>query len=411
MKTIKTAASLESSSVPSMSKKSDALRIKPELVSEAVPFNAPATVGDEFYHIADAIHRGQLSGDGHYTKLCEIWLKNKIECLDAKLTHSCTAALEMAAILCDLQPGDEVIMPSFTFVSTANAVVLRGAIPVFVDINPLTLNICPKKTEAAITPKTKAIFVVHYAGRIADMPAFSKLAKTNNLFLVEDAAQALGSALNGRQAGSFGDLATFSFHETKNVISGEGGALTINNPDMKARAEIIREKGTNRSQFFRGQVDKYTWVDVGSSFLPGELIGAFLYAQLVKETDILKRRMDLWQTYHDAFKTVAEPYGVRLAQADEGYSHNGHMYYLIFKTLTQRQNFIAFMKSHNITTPFHYVPLHSAPAGQKYGKTPHDMSVTNQISDTLVRLPMFYSFKKQDRVIETVISGIKAVCS
>jgi len=382
---------------------------KPELVSEAVPFNAPATVGDEFYHIADAIHRGQLSGDGHYTKLCEVWLKNKIGCKGAKLTHSCTAALEMAAILCDLQPGDEVIMPSFTFVSTANAVVLRGAVPVFVDIDPHTLNLCPKKTEAAITPKTKAIFVVHYAGRIADMPAFSKLAKAHKLFLVEDAAQALGSTLNGRQAGSFGDLATFSFHETKNVISGEGGALTINNAEMQERAEIIREKGTNRSQFFRGQVDKYTWVDVGSSFLPGELIGAFLYAQLVKETDILKRRLDLWQTYHDALKSIAEEYGIRLAQSDPGYSHNGHMYYLIFETFRQRQNFIAFMKNQNISTPFHYVPLHSAPAGLKYARTPHNMQVTNKISETLVRLPMFYSFKTQEKVIETVIEGIKTV--
>ena len=410
MKTSKIASSSESFSVHSVSRKADDLTLKPELVSEAIPFNAPATVGDEFYYIADAIHRGQLSGDGHYTKLCEIWLKNKIGCGGAKLTHSCTAALEMAAILCNLQPGDEVIMPSFTFVSTANAVVLRGAIPVFVDIDPYTLNICPKKTEAAITPKTKAIFVVHYAGRVVDMASFSKLAKINDIFLVEDAAQALGSTLNGRQAGSFGDLATFSFHETKNVISGEGGALTINNSEMQERAEIIREKGTNRSQFFRGQVDKYTWVDVGSSFLPGELIGAFLYAQFVKESDILERRLSLWQNYHDAFKAVAEKHGVRLAQIDVGYAHNGHMYYLIFEKFEQRQRFIAFMKKWNITTPFHYVPLHSAPAGQKYGHTPHEMTVTNHISETLVRLPMFYSFKAQEQVIKTVIEGIKNVC-
>lgn len=392
-------------------KQASAEGFKPELVSEAIPFNAPATVGDEFFHIADAIHRGQLSGDGHYTKMCEIWLKNKIGCQGAKLTHSCTAALEMAAILCDLKPGDEVIMPSFTFVSTANAVVLRGATPVFVDIDPITLNICPQKAEASITSKTKAIFVVHYAGRIANMTAFADLAKTYDLYLIEDAAQALGATLNGRQAGSFGDLATFSFHETKNVISGEGGALTINNKKLQNRAEIIREKGTNRSQFFRGQVDKYTWVDVGSSYLPGELIAAFLYAQLVKESDILKRRLELWNSYHQAFKPLAEKFGVRLAQMTKGYSHNGHMYYLIFKNFSQRQSFIAFMKERNMTTPFHYVPLHSAPAGKKYGKTPHDMSVTNQISETLVRLPMYYSLKAQEKVIQATLAGIKAVCN
>ena len=384
---------------------------RPELVSEAIPFNAPATVGDEFYYIADAIHRGQLSGDGHYTKFCEVWLKNKIKCHGAKLTHSCTAALEMAAILCDLQPGDEVIMPSFTFVSTANAVVLRGAKPVFVDIDPVTLNICPKRTEAAITPKTKAIFVVHYAGLIADMKAFTQIAEQHDLYLIEDAAQALGSTQNGRQAGAFGDLATFSFHETKNVISGEGGALTINNAKMQERAEIIREKGTNRSQFFRGQVDKYTWVDVGSSFLPGELIGAFLQAQFSKEDERLQKRLDLWRAYDEAVRPAAQRYGLTLAQPNNDNLHNGHMYYLRFLSLKQRQAFIAEMKRHNISTPFHYVPLHSSPAGQKYGTTPHDMTVTNNVSETLVRLPMFYSLKNQDKVIDVVMSSLENVCS
>lgn len=407
MKTNKIATNLKSSGVLSSRKKGIETGFMPELVYEAIPFNAPAVVGDEFYHIADAIHRGQLSGDGHYTKQCEIWLKNKVKCLGAKLTHSCTAGLEMAAILCDLQPGDEVIMPSFTFVSTANAVALRGAVPVFVDINPQTLNICPKKTEAAITSKTKAICVVHYAGCIADMPSFQALAKAHDLFLIEDAAQALGSTLNGQQAGSFGDLSAFSFHETKNVISGEGGALTIMNPELLDRAEIIREKGTNRSQFFRGQIDKYTWVDIGSSFLPGELIAAFLYGQLSKEDEIFSRRLSLWETYHEAFETVSDTNGIKRPFVEIDNVHNGHMYYLRFQTHVQRQSFIAHMKANNITTPFHYIPLHSAPAGEIYGRTPFDMPHTNEMSDTLVRLPLFYGLKHQDRIIDSAIEGIK----
>ena len=373
-----------------------------ELIENKIPFNAPSTMGDEFYYIADAIRRGQLSGDGHYTKLCEAWLRNKTGGLAAKTTHSCTAALEMAAILCDLKAGDEVIMPSFTFVSTANAVVLRGATPVFVDIDPVTLNICPDKARDAITEKTRAIFVVHYAGLIADMPQFAEIAEEHDLFLVEDAAQALGSTLDGQQAGSFGDLATFSFHETKNVISGEGGALIINNRDMMERAEIIREKGTNRSQFLRGQVDKYTWADVGSSFLPGELIAAFLYAQFTSEKDIFTQRCKLWQGYHDGLKDVAQGYGIRRPELQDGFVQNGHMYYLILPDLETRQAFIAGMKEHGITTPFHYVPLHSAPAGETYGRACGGMEHTNRISDCLVRLPMYFTLSDQERVIEAV---------
>ncbi len=410
MKVTQSAAPKGAPAISASAQKAVETGFKPELVSEAIPFNAPAVVGDEFYHIADAIHRGQLSGDGHYTKHCEIWLKNKVKCLGAKLTHSCTAGLEMAAILCDLKPGDEVIMPSFTFVSTANAVALRGAVPVFVDIDPQTLNICPKQTEAAITPKTKAICVVHYAGCIADMPRFQNLAETHNLYLIEDAAQALGSMQDGQQAGSFGDLAAFSFHETKNVISGEGGALTINNPTLLGRAEIIREKGTNRSQFFRGQIDKYTWVDIGSSFLPGELIAAFLYGQLSKEDEIFSRRLSLWQSYDEALAEVTDAYGIRRPFIAENNIHNGHMYYLRFQTGKQRQAFIAQMKQNNITTPFHYVPLHSAPAGRKFGRAPFDMAHTNDVSDTLVRLPLFFSLKHQDRIIETAIAAINSCC-
>lgn len=366
-------------------------------------------VGDEFFHIADAIHRGQLSGDGHYTKLCEQWLVEKTGGESALLTHSCTAALEMAAILCDLGPGDEVIMPSFTFVSTANAVVLRGATPVFVDIDPDTLNICPQKTNAAITDKTKAIFVVHYAGVVVDMDAFRELADAHDIFIVEDAAQALGSSYKTRQAGSLGDLAAFSFHETKNVISGEGGALIINNPKMIERAEIIREKGTNRSQFFRGQVDKYTWVDVGSSFLPGELIAAFLYAQLLQEDKIFSRRLDMWQAYDDALRPLMAKHGFECPKPVLDTVHNGHMYYLLLPDLEARQAFIASMKSKSIYTPFHYVPLHSAPAGQRYGSTPSSMGVTDNVSNTLVRLPIFYSLEEQDRVIDAVIDTLSTI--
>ena len=376
--------------------------IEPRSGSEPIPFNAPSVVGEEFYHIADAIHRGQLSGDGHYTHLCEVWLQEKTGAAKALLTHSCTAALEMAAILCDLQPGDEVIMPSFTFVSTANAVVMRGAVPVFVDIEENSLNICPQKTREAITDKTKAIFVVHYAGVIADMPAFKAIADEHNLFLVEDAAQALGSTLNGQQAGSFGDLATFSFHETKNVISGEGGALLVNNPDMQDRAEIIREKGTNRSQFFRGQVDKYTWVEIGSSYLPGELIAAFLYGQLSREAEIYQQRLAIWKEYDRALTPLVTPLEIKTPHSTTGHGHNGHMYYLLMPTLDMRQAFIKSMKQQNITTPFHYIPLHSSPAGERLGRANGSMDVTNLVSDTLVRLPVFYSLKDQSSVIDAI---------
>jgi dTDP-4-amino-4,6-dideoxygalactose transaminase len=255
-----------------------------------IPFNRPSVVGQEFAYVEDAIRRGQLSGDGHYTRACNALIEELTGSETALLTHSCTAALEMAAILCDLGPGDEVIMPSFTFVSTANAVVLRGAVPVFVDIDANTLNIDPTKVRSAITEKTKAIFAVHYAGYPADMDLLMEIARVHDLLVVEDAAQALGSTYKERLAGSLGDMAAFSFHETKNVISGEGGALTINRPELVERAEIIREKGTNRSRFLRGRVDKYTWVDLGSSFLPGELVSAFLYAQLEQSDAILARR-------------------------------------------------------------------------------------------------------------------------
>lgn len=359
-------------------------------MSDPIPFNAPSIVGQELENIKEAIRRGQLAGDGYFTHRCNEIIARRSGSLKALLTHSCTSALEMSAILADIGPGDEVILPSFTFVSTANAVVLRGGIPVFVDIDPVTLNIDPVATAAAVTPRTRAIFAVHYAGFPADMDALAAIARAHDLILVEDAAQAFGSTYHGRPAGSLGDLAAFSFHETKNIISGEGGAITINRPDMIERAEIIREKGTNRSKFFRGQIDKYTWVDLGSSYLPGELIAAYLLAQLEQEGDIRTRRLAMFDTYCAAFAPLAEQGRIVLPTAPAGCEGNGHMFYILMESLEARTDFIAAMKARSITTPFHYVPLHSSPAGQKFGRAHGSMAVTDRISETLVRLPLYY---------------------
>lgn len=358
-------------------------------------------VGKEFAYLEDAIARGQLSGDGYYTKQCNALLEDMTGARTALLTHSCTAALEMAAILCDLGPGDEVIMPSFTFVSTANAVVLRGATPVFVDIDPKTLNIDPARVAEAVTEKTRAIFAVHYAGYPADMDALGAIAKAHDLILVEDAAQALGSTYKGRPAGTLGDMAAFSFHETKNIISGEGGALTLNRPDLVARAEIIREKGTNRSRFLRGQVDKYTWVDLGSSFLPGELVAAFLYGQLEEAEAVRTRRRALFHRYMDAFADLAQTGRVALPQKAPETVGNGHMFYLMLQDRRDRDAFIAHMRAADINAVFHYVPLHSAPAGRRFSRTNVDLGITDMVSDRLVRLPMFFALEPQ---IDTVIA-------
>ncbi len=372
-----------------------------------IPFNRPSLVGREIECIHEAVARGQLAGDGHFTRACSAQLKGLTGARQALLTHSCTAALEMAAILCDLGPGDEVIMPSFTFVSTANSVVLRGATPVFVDIRPDTLNLDPDLVAVAVTPRTKAIFAVHYAGYPAEMDRLAEIARAHGLFLVEDAAQALGSTYKGRPAGSLGDMAAFSFHETKNIISGEGGALTVNHPELMARAEIIREKGTNRSQFFRGQVDKYTWVDVGSSFLPGELIAAFLYAQLEAEADVRARRLDVFDTYRAAFAPYAEEAGYGMPFVPADCTGNGHMFYLLLPSPDARDAFIAAMRVRGINTPFHYVPLHSAPAGRKYARAAGALPVTDRISQTLVRLPMFFELGNDiDDVIRAALAEL-----
>ncbi|MBK4218115.1 dTDP-4-amino-4,6-dideoxygalactose transaminase [Paracoccus caeni] len=369
---------------------------------DRIPFNKPSLVGREFALLEEALKRGQLSGDGHFTKLCNAAIAEMTQSPAALLTHSCTAALEMAAILCDLAPGDEVIMPSFTFVSTANAVALRGAVPVFVDIDPETLNIDPARIEAAITPKTRAIFAVHYAGFPADMDALAQIARAHGLLLVEDAAQALGSTYKGRLAGSLGDMAAFSFHETKNIISGEGGALTVMRPDLIERAEIIREKGTNRSRFLRGQVDKYTWVDIGSSFLPGELVAAFLYGQLEEEPQIRKTRLGLFDHYNDAFSDLAARERVTLPRQPKDTTGNGHMFYLLMRDIDDRDAFISHLRQSDIVAPFHYVPLHSAPGGQRFGRSAERaLPVTDDTYERLVRLPLYYTLGNQiDRVID-----------
>lgn len=370
-----------------------------------IPFNRPTALGREFAFIARAIRNGQLSGDGEFTRLCNARIVDLAGAGAALLTHSCTAALEMAAILANLGPGDEVIMPSFTFVSTANAVALRGATPVFVDIDPATLNIDPRRVEAAVTGRTRAIIAVHYAGFPCDMDSLRRISDTHGLILIEDAAQALGSTYKGRPCGSLGDLAAFSFHETKNVISGEGGALTLNRADLVARAEIIREKGTDRSRFMRGDVDKYTWVDIGSSFLPGELVAAFLLAQLEEADRIRLRRCAQFDRYQDAFADIGESGRVGLPRKDGQVTGNGHMFYLLMQDGGDRAAFIAHMRGQGISCPFHYVPLHSAPAGLRLARTAGSMTVTDDISARLVRLPMFFELGSD---IEAVITAARA---
>lgn len=359
------------------------------LMDKNIDFNSIKIHGDELKNIKKVLKNKNLSGDGEFTKKCQLLLENLTGSKKALLTHSCTAALEMAAILCDLKPGDEVIMPSFTFVSTANAVVLRGAIPVFIDIDSETLNLNINLIQAAITKRTKAIFVVHYAGVVSNMHNLQKICRENNLILVEDAAQALGSKYKGEPAGSFGDLATFSFHETKNIISGEGGALTINRPNLIERAEVIWQKGTDRNKFLRGDIDKYTWQDIGSSFLPSELIAAFLYGQLKNIELLQKKRLKSYQFYEKGFSNITSNNTFRIPKIPNECIHNAHIFYLLLPTQSDRDAFITHMKSQNITAPFHYIPLHSSPAGAKFGRVSGEMRVTNNIANTLVRLPLF----------------------
>ncbi len=345
--------------------------------------------GKEIFYIAEAHFNNMLAGDGPFTKKCHSWLEQKTGAKKVLLTHSCTAALEMAAILADIQQGDEVIMPSYTFISTANAFVLRGGKPVFVDIRPDTLNIDETLIEAAITARTKAIVPVHYAGVACEMDTIMDIANRHNLLVIEDAAQGILSSYKGRALGAIGHMGCYSFHETKNIISGEGGALLINDERFIERAEIIREKGTNRSSFFRGQVDKYTWVDIGSSFLPGEIVAAFLWAQMQEPDAITIQRMAIWNHYHSAFEALEMAGRARRPVIPVSCEHNAHMYYLLLRDLADRTSFIAAMEQQEINCVFHYVPLHSAPQGLISGRSTGKLPNTSDLSERLVRLPIW----------------------
>lgn len=354
-----------------------------------IPFNRPYYAGKEIDYISEAMKCNHVSGNGLFTKKCERWLEDNVGCQKALLTHSCTAALEMAAILANIQDGDEVIMPSYTFVSTANAFVLRGGVPVFVDIRPDTLNIDESKIEAAITKKTKAIVPVHYAGVGCEMDTIMDIARRHNLIVIEDAAQAIQASYKGRFLGSIGHLAAMSFHETKNITSGEGGALLINDKALIERAEIIREKGTNRSNFHKGLVDKYTWQDVGSSYLPSEINAAFLFAQLEQCQNITDRRKKAWASYDALLATLENKGELRRPQVPVDCSHNGHLYYMLLSDLKARDRMIIFLMEKGVNVVFHYIPLHSSPAGKKYCRVSGKMQVTCDVSNRLIRLPLW----------------------
>lgn len=369
-----------------------------------IPFNVPPCVGTEEKYIVDAIKKRKICGDGEYTKKCNAWIEKKTGASKVLLTTSCTHATEMAALLCDIQPGDEVIMPSYTFVSTADAFVLRGAKIVFVDIRPDTMNIDESKIEAAITKKTKAIVPVHYAGVSCEMDAIIDIARRHNLWVVEDAAQGVMSSYKGKALGTIGDFGCYSFHETKNYSMGEGGAILIKNQDMIELAEIIREKGTNRAKFFRGQIDKYTWVEAGSSYLPSELNAAYLYGQLEQADGIFNNRMNSWNRYYEAFKELADAKKIELPVIPEGCEHNAHMFYIKCRDLEERTNLINYGKEHDVIMVFHYIPLHSAPAGKRYGRFAGEDIFTTKESERLVRLPLYYGLSEEDQeiVIDTV---------
>jgi dTDP-4-amino-4,6-dideoxygalactose transaminase len=372
-----------------------------------IPFNKPFMTGKELGYIAEAHFRGHLSGDGSFTRLCQAWIEEQAGCSKALLTHSCTAALEMAAILAGLQSGDEVIMPSFTFVSTANAFVLRGAVPVFVDIRPDTLNLDETRVEAAITPKTRAIVVVHYAGVACDMDTIKEIAERHGLVLIEDAAQGIQSSYKGRSLGSIGHIGTLSFHETKNIISGEGGALLLNDASLADRAEVIREKGTNRKAFYRGEVDKYSWVDIGSSYLPSDLIAAFLWAQMEDADDITHRRIAMWNTYHRELEALEEQGLLRRPIVPENCVHNAHMYYILLPSVDQRTALIDYLKSKGIHAVFHYTPLHESEMGRKHGRCAGEVKHTSNLAGRLLRLPLWLGLEEhQGEVIQEVANGL-----
>lgn len=364
-----------------------------------IPFNKPHMSGKELFYIAEAHFNGKLAGDGPFTKRCHGWLKAQTKCDTALLTHSCTAALEMSALLLDIKPGDEIIMPSYTFVSTANAFVMRGGVPVFVDIRRDTLNLDERLIEAAITPRTKAVVPVHYAGVACEMDEIMSIARRHDLKVVEDAAQGVMARYKGQALGSIGDFGAFSFHETKNVISGEGGALLVNNPIFSAQAEIIREKGTDRSRYFRGEVDKYTWQEVGSSFLPGELIAAFLWAQLEEAEIITANRLEIWERYHSALLPLEMRGLLQRPVVPKDCEHNAHMYYILLAPNVDRQKVLDALKRSDIHSVFHYVPLHSSPAGKRYGRVHASMENTDIQSERLVRLPLWFGLTAEQQYL------------
>lgn len=367
-----------------------------------IPFNRPYLTGNEISFLKEAHKRGQFAGNGVFTQKCQTWIENKMAVKKALLTHSCTAALEMAAILADIQPGDEIIMPSYTFVSTANAFVLRGGIPVFVDIRPDTLNIDEKLIEAAITPRTKAIVPVHYAGVGCEMDIIMAIAKKHKLFVIEDAAHCVKATYKGRELGSIGHFGALSFHETKNIICGEGGALLINDMKFIERAEIIWQKGTNRKAFQQGKVDKYTWIDIGSSFLPGEIMAAFLWAQIQETARITQKRIDSWHRYHELLAPIEKAGKIRRPIVPEECEHNAHMYYILLNSVQQRGQALRKLAGKGVNAVFHYVPLHASPAGKKYGRLSSQAKVTQKVSKNIIRLPLFLDLteRQQSKIVE-----------
>jgi dTDP-4-amino-4,6-dideoxygalactose transaminase len=376
---------------------------------DRIPFNRPYATGKELSYLAEAQRSSHLSGDGLFTKRCHQWIEERTGCARALLTHSCTSALDMAALLLDIKSGDEIIMPSYTFVSTANAFVLRGAVPVFVDIREDTLNLDERLIEAAITPRTRAIAPVHYAGVSCEMDTITAIAKRHDLAVIEDAAQGVMAKYKGRALGAIGDLGAFSFHETKNIISGEGGALLVRDPALVPRAEIIREKGTDRDRFFRGEVDKYTWQDVGSSFLPSEIIAAYLWAQLEEAERITAERLAIWQRYHRMLEPFERSGLLRRPIVPAECQHNAHMYYVLLAPEINRQAVLGELKNNGVHAVFHYVPLHSSPAGLRFGRTHGDLSRTTSLSERLIRLPMWLGLgeAQQSRICDVLGAILK----
>lgn len=368
-----------------------------------VPFNKPTYIGKESEYVLDAVNKGHISGDGEYTKKCAKKLEELSGTKHALLTTSCTHATEMAALLSDIKPGDEVIMPSYTFVSTADAFVLRGATPVFVDIRPDTMNIDETLIEDAITSKTKAIVPVHYAGVGCEMDTIMDIARRHNLTVIEDAAQGIASSYKGKALGTFGDFGCYSFHETKNISMGEGGALLIQNEDLIEPAEIIREKGTNRAKFFRGQIDKYTWVNYGSSYLPSDMNAAYLWAQLENIDIIQKKRLSVWNRYREGLSELEKKEYIEFGVIPDECTNNAHMFYIKVRDLENRTDLLKFLKEKGIQAVFHYVPLHSAPAGRKFGRFNGEDRYTTKESERLVRIPLFYSIT--DDMVEHIINS------